>query len=171
MTEVRLNLGSGDDRRPGYLSVDLRPECSDVVADVRRLPFRSGSVDGLLALDNLEHHPAALTQSVLTEWRRVLCPGGILTVRVPNLYQLARALVARTEAQQWPAVAVLVRNIYGGHRWGPDGALDAHHTGWVPETLYQELGTAGFEVLSDDGALNNTVTARDVRYDSRSHHG
>jgi Uncharacterized protein conserved in bacteria len=160
MTEVRLNLGSGDDRRPGHYSVDLRPECSDVVADVRHLPFRSGSVDGLLALDNLEHHPAALTQSVLAEWRRVLRPGGTLTVRVPNLYQLARALVSRYQAQNWLACKVLITNIVGGHKFGPNGEWDHHCWGFVPETLYQALGEAGFEVLSDDGALNNTVTAR-----------
>lgn len=157
---MKLNLGAGDDRREGYLSVDYRHDCADVVADVRRLPFADGSCDELLALDNLEHHPAALTQSVLAEWRRVLVHGGLLTVRVPNAYQLARALVNRYESQNWPAVNLLITNLVGGHKFGPNGEWDHHCWNFVPETLYQALQQTGFDVLSDNGGLNNTVVAR-----------
>jgi predicted SAM-dependent methyltransferase len=156
---MKLNLGAGEDRREGYLSVDLRADVADVAADVGALPFRAGSVDRLLALDILEHVPATRTASLLAEWRRVLRPRGHLTVRVPNLYQLARGIVGFTDAQRWNRVHQYVTNVYGGHRWGPDGALDAHHWGFVPETLYRTLADAGFEVESDDLALNNTVEA------------
>lgn len=53
--QLRLNLGAGDDRREGYLNVDLRVETADLVADVRALPFAAGSADELLAHDVLEH--------------------------------------------------------------------------------------------------------------------
>lgn len=159
---MKLNLGAGEERLDGWLSVDRRVDCSDVAADVRQLPFRDGSVDAILARDICEHFPADQSQPLLAEWHRVLVPGGSLTVKVPNLYQLARMIVAYTERQDWPMVRMLIRNIYGGHRWGPEGAWDAHHTGWVPETLYQELQQAGFEVISDDGGLNNEVVAKHV---------
>jgi glycosyltransferase involved in cell wall biosynthesis len=152
---ARLNLGAGDDRREGYFSVDLRPDVADVLADVTRLPFADGSMSDLVASDLLEHFPADRTAAVLAEWHRVLAPGGKLTVRVPNLLALAQILV-RGGPEPAPEV---VRNIYGGHRWGPDGAWDAHHTGWTPEMLHEELRRAGFLVMSDDGEANNTVTA------------
>lgn len=81
-------------------------------------------------------------------------------MKVPNLYALARLIVDRTQRQSWPAVALLVRNVYGGHRWGPEGSLDAHHTGWVPEMLHAELARAGFDVISDDESLNNLVECK-----------
>lgn len=157
---MKLNLAAGDDRREGYVSVDLRPDVADVVADVRSLPYDDGSVDEILALDCLEHFPADQTQAILAEWRRVLVPGGLLTLKVPNLYQLARLIADRTERRSWDAVRLLIRNVYGGHRWGPEGSWDAHHHGFVPETLYQELDRAGFDVVSDDLSLNNQVEAK-----------
>lgn len=158
---LRLNLGAGDNRQEGYVSVDLREDVADVVCDVRKLEgYADGEVDEILAEDLLEHFPADQTADLLEEWARVLKPGGLLTVKVPNLYLLARNIVAYTDLGRLDAVACLVRNVYGGHRYGPDGAWDAHHTGWVPAQLHDVLTLAGFEVLSDDGALNNRVIAR-----------
>jgi SAM-dependent methyltransferase len=150
----KLNIGAGDDRRDGYWSVDLRPDVADVVADITRLPFADDSVAELFASDLLEHFPATKTQGLLAEWRRVLAPGGKLTLRVPNLLALARLLIEHPHTR--PDV---IRNIYGGHRFGPDGAWDTHHTGWTPDLLHEELTRAGFVVMSDDGQPNNTVTA------------
>lgn len=151
---LRLNLGAGNDRRDGYLSVDLRSDVADVLADVTRLPFADESAAEIFASDLLEHFPATRTAQILAEWHRVLAPGGKLAIRVPNLLALARLLVEYPHTR--PDV---IRNIYGGHRWGPDGAWDTHHTGWTPEMLHAELERAGFVVMNDDGDLNNTVTA------------
>lgn len=151
---LRLNIGAGDDRRQGYLSVDLRSDIADVLADATTLPFATASVSELLASDVLEHFPATRTAGLLAEWRRALAPGGKLTVRVPNLLELAQILI------QGPvAPAEIIRNIYGGHRWGPEGIWDAHHTGWTPDMLHEALTKAGFLVMHDDGQPNNTVTA------------
>lgn len=151
---MRLNLGCGEDIRPGWFNIDLRSDCgADIVQDVTKLPFDDGEVDEILALDLLEHFPAFRTQDILAEWRRVLRPSGTLTIKVPNLQALCEALLARTHPD------MIVRNIYGGHRWGPDGAWDAHHTGWTPTTICRDLTVAGFKILGNDGALNMTVKA------------
>lgn len=151
---VRLNIGAGEDRRDGFLSVDLREDVADLVAPADRLPYADETVDEILASDILEHFPADRTRGLLDEWHRVLVPGGKLTLRVPNLLALANLLVTQ------PHMRVdIIRNIYGGHRWGPDGAWDTHHTGWTPEMLHSELADTGFLVLTDDGQLNNTVMA------------
>lgn len=151
---MKLNLGCGDQRIPGCTNVDLRPEVADVVADVSDLPFGDGQASDILAFDILEHFPAARIGEVLAEWRRVMAGGGMLTVRVPNMVALAHALVDRNFAAD-----VLIRNVYGGHRWGPDGAWDAHHWGWTPETLSRDLAAAGFDVFDNDRELNMTAKA------------
>lgn len=152
--QVKLNVGAGGERKDGYLSLDMRRDVSDIVASAERLPVADASVDEIFASDLLEHFPASKTQGVLAEWHRALRPGGRLFVRVPNLLELALLLIEHPNTP--PDV---IANIYGGHRWGPDGSWDTHHTGWTPEMLHEQLASAGFVVVSDDGATNNTVEA------------
>lgn len=151
---MRLNLGSGDDRREGYTNVDLRSDCADVLADVRELPFGSNSASDILALDILEHLPPDDTVSTLRHWYGILEPGGQLTLKVPNLFQLAR-MIANDHM-----VEAAIQNIYGGHRWGPDGCWDAHHAGWTPAMMFGILHEVGFVDTTCDLALNMTFTAR-----------
>ncbi len=150
---VRLNVGAGDDRRPGFLSVDLRRDVADVVASAHALPFADGSVAEVLALDILEHVPSFRTSSLLAEWHRVLAPGGILTCRVPNLEVLGALLAQGHNVEQ------VIENVYGGHRWGPDGAYDAHHHGFTPATFVDTLARAGFTVHDLDRQPNMTAAA------------
>lgn len=157
---MKLNLGAGDVHLSGYLQVDFRG--GDVIADARALPFRDGCAEEVRADDLLEHVPAAQTQAMLAEWRRVLADDGTLRVRVPNLLLIARELVRADEAGRATAAVLLIRNVYGGHRWGPEGSLDAHHHGFTPSLLTAELAQAGFLVDSLDGALNMTAVARKV---------
>lgn len=149
---LRLNLGAGDDRREGYLSVDLREDIADVVADVRALPFLDGSVEEVMANDVLEHFWRDQTPILLAEWRRVLRVGGTLRLRMPNLIALAQHLDS-------PYHDAIVENIYGGHRWGPDGAYDTHHWGWSPRTIARDLTANGFDVVHNDEEANMTVVA------------
>ena len=150
---IRLNVGAGDDRRAGYLSVDLREDCADVVATVERLPFRDGCAAEVLAFDILEHVPSFRTQDLLREWHRVLTPGGKLTCRVPNLQVLGLFLARGENLQQ------VIENVYGGHRWGPDGAYDTHHHGFTPATFVEELSRAGFTTVKLDNEPNMTAVA------------
>ncbi|HWE35883.1 MAG TPA: class I SAM-dependent methyltransferase [Isosphaeraceae bacterium] len=71
-----------------------------VRGSARRLPFASGSFDGVIAIEMFEHlHPDSIG-AVLAEVRRVLRPGGIVAIVDKN----AAALDAR---RPWlPAVAV-----------------------------------------------------------------
>lgn len=149
---LRLNVGAGDDRREGYLSIDLREDTADVVADVRALPFPDGAVEEVMANDVLEHFWRDHTAGILAEWRRVLRVGGTLRVKVPNMLALAQHI-------DGPYHDSIVENIYGGHRWGPDGAYDTHHWGWSPRTIQRDLAAAGFDVVENDQQLNMTVIA------------
>jgi len=150
---AKVNLGGGDDRLPGYLTVDLRRACADVVADARRLPFADGSVSHVIAHDVLEHLSEWEMPQVLAELWRVLGPRGRLEARVPNLAALGAMLAIGEQ------VDGVVRNLYGGHRFGPGGAFDAHHWGWTPASFAAELERAGFAVLANDEALKMTVVA------------
>lgn len=157
----RLNLGAGDDQREGFLAIDLRPDTEAIHKPVDNLGFiDSGWCEELLALDLLEHFPRAETLAVLSEWRRVLEPKGELTLRVPNLDKLARQLLEAEAEGRAALIDNTLENIYGGHRWGERGSLDAHHWGWTPTTFERDLEAAGFVVLSNDNRHNMTVVAQ-----------
>lgn len=121
---IGLNLGCGEEHLTGYVNVDLQG-CGDVQADVRSLPWASGSVDEIRAFDLLEHFWRDEVDRVLDEWLRVLTPGGRVSFRVPNLTVLGRMLSDDYDT------AKIVENVYGGHRYGPEGAWDTHHWGWT----------------------------------------
>lgn len=161
MDITHLNLGSGDHYIPGYTNVDIRTDCrADLVADVTDLHMiATDSVTEILASDILEHFPESRTDAILAEWARVLEPCGVLKLRVPNMIALAHALNAANRDHEDVHATLLIRNVYGGHRWGPDGAWDTHHTGFTPRLLEQRLDKAGLVMKSCDHKLNMTVVA------------
>lgn len=94
---MKLNLGAGNDirPRPEWINIDIRPLPGiDMVFDVRLLPFRTAEVDEILANDLLEHIPPADVSRALTEWRRVLKPGGKISLRIPDIKRIARRFLA-----------------------------------------------------------------------------
>lgn len=89
MTQLRvagLNLGSRNRPIPGFTGIDcdIHPGV-DLVGDVGDLSrFEDNSVGEIYGSHVLEHFPHTQTLRVLTEWHRVLEPGGKLYVAVPD---------------------------------------------------------------------------------------
>ena len=132
----RVNLGCGYDRRPGYLNVDFveRHE-PDVVADVRDLSvLPSDYFEEVLAHDVLEHMPRGDTMRALTEWARILKPGGSIVVRVPSFPHLTELLFFG-EYQSRAFHEGVIQCAYGTQAY--DG--DFHLTSFTPLLLQQYL--------------------------------
>lgn len=82
---MRVELGSSTHPTPGYVHVDIAPACKpDIVADVTQLPFADDSIIELRAVDILEHVSYRNVVDVAKEWSRVLAPGGLFYVQVPD---------------------------------------------------------------------------------------
>jgi len=82
-THVILNLGSGPFKlEDGIVNVDIEKYGSvAIVADIQKLPFKDGTVDGVISIAVLEHvkDPLAMIQ----EARRVIKKGGYIYSVIP----------------------------------------------------------------------------------------
>lgn len=87
---VRLHLGARDQRVPEFFNVDMEPRPGvDLVGNAENLSlFDDNSVEEILASHILEHFPHGKTVQVLKEWCRVLKPGGLLYVAVPDFKRI-----------------------------------------------------------------------------------
>lgn len=118
---LKVNLGSGNEPLAGYVNVDRRrvPGVA-VVADVRRLPFATASVERVNASSLLEHF--ADPYAVLDEIHRVMRPGATATFRVPSPWSYLAGL---DRSHAFLADLKLWRQILGGYfelvRVAPEG--------------------------------------------------
>jgi len=147
---IRLYFGCGniDYHSKGYKNVDIRkfPHV-DFVCDVgKRLPWESDTVHEILAESILEHLPHSFMQgtadgtylniiAVLNEWRRVLKPGGVCIIRVPNI----QGTIKEFYKGKMPHSGFWML-LYGGQSCKED----THLCGFDPFTLKKVMQLAGF---------------------------
>ncbi len=135
---VCLHIGSGRERLPGWVNVDLQTFLeADVALDVTRgLPF--SNVARIFAEHFLEHLPVAGALRFLSEANRALEPDGWIRLSTPNLDWVWRHVYdADADSPRDRVLAGIHANraFYG---W-------QHKFIWNRELLRQALEAAGFE--------------------------
>lgn len=130
MERKLLNLGCGNRFHPSWTNVDMFSRNPQVIAyDLRTgVPFGSESFDMIYHSHVLEHFTREDGKRFIVECFRVLKPGGILRVCVPNLEDTARNYVAELDKviagdvgalpnHEWMTIELIdqmVRNRTGG---------------------------------------------------------
>jgi predicted SAM-dependent methyltransferase len=90
----KLHLGAGDRKVPGWLNVDVSGSDYDVDLGSGRLPWRTDSVECVVAEHTIEHlelHSELVP--LLSELDRVLRPGGEIWLSCPDLEKICRSYV------------------------------------------------------------------------------
>jgi predicted SAM-dependent methyltransferase len=142
---LRINLGAGDTRLPGWLNTDRNGTALHL--DVTR-PWgvRRGSVSHVYGDNVIEHFPLGVARRVLRHAHAALRPGGALRLATPDVEQTARLYLSDPRA-------LLER--HRRHGYAIDHAVDVlrivfttagHHRGylWDFASLSYELAAAGF---------------------------
>jgi SAM-dependent methyltransferase len=149
-------------RGPGWaeLRLDIDPGVRpDIVASITDMsPVPDASVDAVYSHHNIEHIFAHEVPLALSEFLRVLRPGGEALIATPDLEAVGKALAAgrleevlyRAEVGEISALDVvygLRSDIEGGREYM------AHRTGFSARTLGRRLRQAGFvQVRTTHGA-------------------
>lgn len=136
-TGLKLHLGCGKKRLPGFIHLDARSEVNpDIVTDVLNLNmFPDNSVDMIYFCHGLEHISPYQVPVALAEWKRVLRIGGILRLSMPDFAVLARMYVL----EQIPLDSI-VSVIHGKQEYREN----THYWSWDFSSLSRVLVDAGF---------------------------
>ena len=143
--KVRINMGCSHYPRSGYLNVDWHFDDPRILkTDPRRLDLPDNYADEIMSY-TLEHIPYTETVSVLCEWLRVLKPGGLLDVSVPDLEWLFERWLSLPEEERWGSYLAA---IFGLQR----SKADFHYVGFTHARMQELLEAAGYtEIVTEIG--------------------
>ena len=135
--KVLLHLGCGDIDDKCSINVDARAwRHVHHVQDVTNLSkFPSGYADMIYACMVLEHIPKDKSISVLKEWKRVLKPGGVLRLSVPDFDAMLHVY-----ADNRKDIASIINPLMGGQGYGHN----YHFNVFTRSSLSHLLKDAGF---------------------------
>ena len=147
-----LHVGCGGDPLPHWFGecnetrLDIDPETNPhIVADMVSLGD-IGPYDYILCQHALEHLDPHDVPTALQEFYRVLNPGGIVLLFVPDLEGVSATEEVLFVAPVGPITGLDL--IYGYRQMLKAKPYMAHRTGFVSETLHEAMTQAGFRNVS-----------------------
>ena len=203
----RVNLGCGPDAPPNWINIDgswnawfthhpglrkffetiglfrkgsgeqwkVRPLVHDIV---KPLPFATNSISAIYASHVLEHLYRSDAIRLLAESKRVLQPGGVLRLVVPDVQTMARNYLANKEAfredghhengESAAAADLLNDQLMFRSPAPPSGSFvfkfyaiwkDFHHHKWMYDShsLAKLMTEAGFSSVSEKGFCQSDI--------------
>jgi predicted SAM-dependent methyltransferase len=153
--EHKLHIGCGKNHLDGWINIDVFP--APLAMNVLwGLPFADGSVRYIFVSHMLEHlfFPRDV-KSFLAQLHRVLAPGGVVRIAVPDVEQCIEAYInddrtffgSRRESWPWwPEHPTRLEDFlaYAGAGAEPAYLFESHKYGYDFETLSRVLADAGF---------------------------
>lgn len=148
-----VNVGCGPQALDGFVNIDLFPASPAVIRfDCRRgLPLADGSAAGIKIEHFAEHlEPREELPAVLEACHRVLAPGGVLRIAVPDAERFIRAYLSGdpspyaplgmpTLPADLPTKIDVLNHVF--HQW------HEHRWGYDFDAMADRLRRAGFETI------------------------
>jgi predicted SAM-dependent methyltransferase len=130
---LKLHLGCGERYIDGYINIDLRKTvATDLVCDIRKLPYRSNSIEIIETYHVIEHIPKRDLIKAFKEWHRILYSGGKLIVECPDFDRAIKEYLNGNDERLY--------SIYGRQRFPGD----SHYWGYNSARLRKSLEEIGF---------------------------
>ena len=111
---------------------ELFPTLRFELADVADLPFEDGSFDKAVAADLVEHLDEPTFRSMLASVRRVLRPGGTLSIYTPNAKHMIERLKAREILLAQNPTHIGLRDSQTLERMLQEGGFEVDRAEWRP---------------------------------------
>jgi SAM-dependent methyltransferase len=171
--EHKLHIGCGKNTLDGWINIDVFP--APLALNVLwGLPFATGSARYIFVSHLLEHlfFPRDV-KPFLAELRRVLAPGGVVRIVVPDIEQCIEAYVnndknffgnRRETWPWWPENPTRLEDFlaYAGAGAEPAYLFESHKYGYDFETLSRVLADAGFSGIERSSYMGSAHHALQV---------
>jgi ubiquinone/menaquinone biosynthesis C-methylase UbiE len=149
---MKLNIGCGRHVIDGWTNVDIQrsPHAKrdpEILSDVRTIPLPDACADELMAIHLFEHFYLWETPALIGEWKRLLKPGGLLALELPNIVKCCRNIVKDVEAGL-DSQPLGMWGLYGDPR--AQDPYMTHRWGWSPKTLTAFLAEHGFADIKEE---------------------
>lgn len=138
---IKLHLGCGwRDFGDEYIHIDGGDYPHLDHKDITQLPFKDNSVDYIYSSHTLEYFDLERAKIVLEEWKRVLKPGAIMRIAVPDFQVMAELYV-----QKKFSLASFIGPMYGKMQMGHETIY--HKVVYDFNLLSEVLSEVGFQSI------------------------
>lgn len=168
---MKIHIGCGAKVLDGWVNCDIvqspkAKRAPEILCDAKSIPLDDGIADVVMAIHVWEHFYRWESDGVIAEWRRLLKPGGLLILELPDLVKCCQNIIQGFTNGKDPDQM---------GRWGLFGdpttkdKYMCHPWGWAPGELIAYLQGQGFT-----GAVHKTTEFhpagrrhRDMRIEAR----
>lgn len=169
---ARLHLGCGGVNLEGFINVDLHPEdpdvvdssrdgcVADVLADMRNLDLPDNSIDEIQTFHTIDHFTRWECVDMLTDWHRMLRPGGKLVIEVADFARCVLWLFHPIANRRRVA-----RNQFYGNQWDRID-FETHRYVWSAREIKRELKSIGFTTIRVTHRTETHYPGRDMRVEA-----
>lgn len=144
---MRLNIGCGSRVLDGWTNCDIvrnpnAPRDPEILCDAKAVPLPDECADTVMAIHVFEHFYRWEADGVLEEWKRLLKPGGLLILELPNLVKCCENYLSGLKRGGKDPDQLARWGVYGDPRTGDP--YMCHPWGYSPAELIGMLKQHGF---------------------------
>lgn len=170
--QMKINVGAGKRTADGWWNCDVVQDAGatrplDAICQATEIPLPDECADVVQAIHLAEHLPRWELETALAEWRRLLKPGGLLILELPNLVKCCQNyLSGRMRGGKHPDQLSRF-GIYGDPRLENKWML--HLWGYSPDELIGILHANGFKGAAEHQTQHHPAGRqhRDMRIEAR----
>lgn len=160
---MKLNVGCGKKALSGWVNLDaVDGPGVDVVAEITDLPMQENSCQEVMAIHVLEHLYPWDADVALSEFMRVLAPGGRLVLELPDFRKCCLNIANDVRHHKHPDLLGLF-GMFGDPKHRDPRMM--HRWGYTPETLGTLLLSHGYSRVRQEVPQFHSAGAhlRDMR--------
>jgi len=159
---MKLQVGCGEVKGrykdPEWINLDMVRACDgdeiDILGDGTQLPFKDNVFEEVVAVHVLEHVTRDKAPVMLSEIYRVLKPGGVAYIEVPDFMKVIAHLTYAFMEGNEAAIHIWTTSVYGKN----EKPGMAHYNGFYAMKLFLLFRNAGFRGIENLQGEENMIS-------------